>query len=62
MIQDLKKNTFRKPDGTPFHTKSKINEMKHTHRYKRVLDSDLLKFDQQTKNIGYTNHHRRLVQ
>ena len=29
--------------------------MKHTHRYKRLFASDLLKVDKQTKNIEYTN-------
>ena len=52
---ERKRYTLKKLDGSPLHTESKINEMKHTHRYKRLFASDLLKVDKQTKNIEYTN-------
>ena len=45
---------MKKLDGSPLHTESTINKIKHTHRYKRLFASDLLKNNKQPKNIEYT--------
>ena len=42
---ERKRYTLRKLDGSPLHTESKINEMKKTHRYRRLFASDLIKVD-----------------
>ena len=49
--------TLKNIDGTPLYTESKINEMRHSHRYKRLFASDLLKIDKDTdyNNINYDN-------
>ena len=52
---ERKRYTLRTLDGTPLYTESKINEMKHSHRYRRLFASDLLKVDKDTKNINYGN-------
>ena len=40
----------------PLYTESKVNEMKHSHRYRRLFASDLLKVDKDTENISYDNY------
>jgi hypothetical protein len=54
---EKKRYTLKNIDGTPLYTESKINEMRHTHRYKRLFASDLLKIDKDTdyNNINYDN-------
>ena len=52
---ERKRYTLRTLDGAPLYTESKINEMKHSHRYRRLFASDLLKVDKDTKNINYDN-------
>ena len=52
---ERKRYTLKKLDGSPLLTESKVNEMRKTHRYRRLFASDLLKVDKQTKNVGYDN-------
>ena len=40
----------------PATTERKVNEMTHSHRYRRLFASDLLKVDKDTKNLEYTNY------
>ena len=53
---ERKRYTLKKLDGTPLFTESKVNEMKKTHRYRRLFASDLLKVDKKTDNIAYDNN------
>ena len=52
---EKRRYTFKKLDGTPLYTESKVNEMKTSHRYRRLFASDLLKVDKTTKNVNYNN-------
>ena len=52
---ERKRYTYKKLDGTPLYTESKFNEMKHSHRYKRLIASDLIKVDKKTTNITFNN-------
>ena len=52
---ERKRYTLKKLDGTPLYTESKINEMRHSHRYRRLFASDLMKVDKKTNNIAYDN-------
>ena len=52
---ERKRYTLKRLDGTPLETERKINEMRHTHRYKRLFASDLIKVDKNTNNVDYTN-------
>ena len=52
---ERKRYTLKKLDGTPLYTESKINEMRHSHKYRRLFGSDLIKIDKKTKNIEYDN-------
>ena len=47
--------TLKKLDGTPLYTESKTNEVKNSHRYKRLFASDLIKVDKTTTNINFNN-------
>ena len=52
---ERKKYTLKKSDGTTLYTESKINEIKHAHRYKRIFASDLIKIDKKTTCINFNN-------
>ena len=52
---ERKRYTLKRLDGTPLETETKINEMRHKHKYKRLFASDLLKVDKDTKNVSYNN-------
>ena len=52
---ERKRYTLRNLDNTPLLTESKVNEMRKTHRYRRLFASDLLKVDEETKNVNYDN-------
>ena len=52
---ERKRYTLRKLDGSPLFTESKSNEMRKTHRYRRLFASDLLKVDKDTENVAYNN-------
>ena len=52
---ERKRYTLRKLDGSPLYTESKVNEMRKTHRYRRLFASDLLKVDKDTDNVVYDN-------
>lgn len=56
---ERRRYTLKKLDGSPLLTESKVNEMKKTHRYRRLFASDLIKVDKETKNIDYTNERAR---
>ena len=53
---ERKRYTLKKLDGTPLYTESKVNEMRKTHRYRRLFASDLLKVDKETDNVEYDNN------
>jgi hypothetical protein len=53
---ERKRYTLKKLDGTPLYTESKVNEMRKTHRYRRLFASDLLKVDKETDNVAYDNN------
>ena len=52
---EKKRYTLKHLDGSPLETEYKVNEMRKTHRYKRLFASDLLKVDKNTKPTNYTN-------
>ena len=56
---ERRRYTLKKLDGSPLLTESKVNEMKKTHRYRRLFASDLIKVDKNTKNVDYTNERGR---
>jgi hypothetical protein len=53
---ERKRYTLKTLDGQPLYTERKVNEMTHSHRYRRLFASDLLKVDKDTKNLNYTNY------
>ena len=53
---ERKRYTLKTLDGEPLYTERKINEMTHSHRYRRLFASDLLKIDKETTNTNYSNH------
>jgi len=53
---ERKRYTLKKLDGSPLYTESKVNEMRKTHRYRRLFASDLLKVDKETDNVAYDNN------
>lgn len=53
---ERKRYTLKKLDGSPLLTERKINEMTHSHRYKRLFASDLLKIDKNSENVNYDNN------
>ena len=52
---ERKRYTLKTLEGEPLYTERKVNEMKHSHRYRRLFASDLLKIDKLTNNISYSN-------
>ena len=56
---ERKRYTLKKLDGSPLHTESKVNEMRKTHRYRRLFASDLIKVDKDTNNVDYTNERAK---
>jgi hypothetical protein len=56
---ERKRYTLRKLDGSPLFTESKSNEMRKTHRYRRLFASDLLKVDKDTENVAYDNNRAK---
>ena len=52
---ERRRYTLKKLDGTPLYTEKKSNEMKQSHRYRRLFASDLLKVDENTNNINFDN-------
>ena len=52
---EKRRYTLKKLDGTPLQTESKVNEMRTTHKYRRLFASDLLKVNKETKNVNYDN-------
>jgi hypothetical protein len=53
---ERKRYTLKNLDGEPLYTESKINEMTHSHRYRRLFASDLLKVDKDTRNVSFNNN------
>ena len=53
---ERKRYTLKTLDGQPLYTERKVNEMTHSHRYRRLFASDLLKVDKDIKNLDYTNY------
>lgn len=53
---ERKRYTLKTLEGEPLYTERKVNEMTHSHRYRRLFASDLLKVDKETKNLDYTNY------
>ena len=52
---ERRRYTLKKLDGSALLTESKVNEMRKTHRYRRLFASDLIKVDKNTKNVDYSN-------
>jgi hypothetical protein len=56
---ERRRYTLKKLDGSPLLTESKVNEMRKTHRYRRLFASDLIKVDKETINIDYSNERAK---